>query len=398
MIRDRKAYKLFTNTCGSIMADALPNQSVVVIDTGSSLTKAGLSNEASPKVVFPSVIGRPRHQDVAVAGYAYVGEIVLKRMAHNRNPIPSYPIQNGRIIHWNEVESIWRHAMYVELRGNPDEALPVLLMSKSDASKTCLETMAKIMFETFDVPALYLAADAAMSLLQSGRTTGIVLEAGDGSTHMVPIYEGRCLPYCLAHLPLNGRDITDNLRTLLRERGYDFNLSSQTDMIRDMKEKLCYVALDFNEELQTGADRRSIEKTYELPDGQIITVENERFRCPEPLFQPILCGLEMPGIHEILHSSIMKCNSDLRKDLYANIVLAGGNVSFPGLAERMSKEMRTLAPATMNVQVTNNAPIVKYQAWIGGSILASSSNFLNMCISKNEYDEYGPSLVQKKCF
>ncbi|XP_072013693.1 actin, muscle-like isoform X2 [Amphiura filiformis] len=395
MIRDRKAYKLFTNTCGSIMADALPNQSVVVIDTGSSLTKAGLSNEASPKVVFPSVIGRPRHQSPSKPGsdQRFVGED-----AQNKRGVLAikYPIEHGVITNWDDWQTLCYHA-FAELRIPPDDH-GVLLVENTMTLRYNKERATQIMFETFDVPALYLAADAAMSLLQSGRTTGIVLEAGDGSTHMVPIYEGRCLPYCLAHLPLNGRDITDNLRTLLRERGYDFNLSSQTDMIRDMKEKLCYVALDFNEELQTGADRRSIEKTYELPDGQIITVENERFRCPEPLFQPILCGLEMPGIHEILHSSIMKCNSDLRKDLYANIVLAGGNVSFPGLAERMSKEMRTLAPATMNVQVTNNAPIVKYQAWIGGSILASSSNFLNMCISKNEYDEYGPSLVQKKCF
>ena len=170
------------------------------------------------------------------------------------------------------------------------------------------------------------------------------------------------------------------------------------DTIRDMKEQLCYIALDYEEELQTGADRRSIAKTYELPDGQILTLEDERFSCPEPFFQPELSGLEMPGMHGILHNSIMACNADLREDMYANIVLAGGSASFPGFAERMTKEMRTLAPQTMNVNVTNNVSVCKYPAWKGGSILASSSNFMDMCLSKEEYDEYGPACIHKKCF
>ena len=129
----------------------------------------------------------------------------------------------------------------------------------------------------------------------------------------------------------------------------------------------------------------------------MITLENERFRCPESLFQPNLCGFEMPGVHEILHNSIMKCDPDLRKDMYANIVLSGGNVSFSGFTERMSKEMTNLAPNTMEVRVSNKSSVVKYPAWSGGSILASSSNFLDMCMSKDEYDEYGPALVHKKC-
>ncbi|CAF4370240.1 unnamed protein product [Didymodactylos carnosus] len=141
----------------------------------------------------------------------------------------------------------------------------------------------------------------------------------------------------------------------------------------------------------------SIEKTYELPDGQIITIGNERFRCPETLFSPALIGLEQPGIHEMLYNTIMKCDIDVRRELYGNIVLSGGTSMFPGLADRMQKEMTMLVPATMKTRVIA-PPERKYAVWIGGSILSSLATFQSMWISKQEYDESGSSIVHRKCF
>ncbi|CAN8066489.1 unnamed protein product [Agarophyton chilense] len=368
----------------------------VVIDNGSGRCKTGLAGEDAPKAVFPAVIGKPKQKGIMVGSGTkdeYVGD---GAMARRGVLIIKYPLEHGIVTNWDDMEKIWHHAFYSELRVDPQEH-PVLLTEAPLNPKANRERMTQIMFESFSIPAFYVAIQAVLSLYASGRTSGIVVDSGDGVTHTVPIYEGYSLPHAVLRIDLAGRDLTEWLAKLLQQRGYSFTTSAEKEIVRDIKQQLCYVSEDYEKEL-AGADTNSaLEKEYELPDGQTITVAAERFQCPEALFKPELLGNEMSGMHKTAYDSIMKTDIDIRKDLYNNIVMSGGTTMFKGIASRVQKELEQLAPPSMKIKVVA-PPERQYSVWIGGSILSSLSTFQQMWVSKGEYDEMGPSIVHRKCF
>jgi actin len=357
------------------------------------LCKSGFNGDEAPRSVFPSIIGRLResrrnclHIDEFIGDEACAKAGVLSL---------TYPVVRGIVTNWDDMEKIWHQAFYNELRVDPAEH-PVLLSDVPSKWKANREKMIQIQFETFNVPSCYVAASAVLSLYGSGRDTGIVLEVGDGVTQVVPIYEGYKVAEGVTRLDLAGRDVTARLQSLLNQRGLTFTTSADLEVVRDIKEKLGYVALDFEAELRKAAQTTECNATYTLPDENEINIGDERFQCSELLFKPFLNGLEMDGVDEALFNSIMKCDMSLRKDLYANIVLSGGTTMFPGFPERIEQEITRLAPERMNIKVVAS-PERKHLAWIGGSILASLATFPQMVITREEYNDAGPGIVHQKC-
>jgi len=370
----------------------------IVIDNGSGNIKAGLAGEDQPKSVFPSVVAYPKYEE-AMVGMGHKESLVGDEAQGMRGVMKlNYPIDHGIVNNWDDMEKIWQHTFTSELRLNPEEH-SVMLTEAPANPKANREKMTQIMFETFNVPKLYISIQAVLSLYASGRTTGLVVDSGDGVTHTVPIYEGYALPHAVQRLDLAGRDLTEWMMKLLTERG-EFRpvTTAEREITRAIKEKLSYVALDFNEEIQKAEDGEiaELEQTYKLPDGNVITIGNERFRCPEALFDPSMIGMEQLGMHQAAFQTIQDCDIDIRNDLYENIVISGGTTMFDGLRERLEREIQSKAPATVTVEVEAGDQR-KYSVWVGGSILSSLSTFQQMWITRDEYDESGPGIVHKKC-
>ncbi len=374
------------------------NAKALVVDNGSFLSKNGFAGEDRPRSVFPTIIGTHKYEPIMtdVIYYTrdhYIGVEALELKALLRL---TSPIEHGDIKDWTDMEKIWHFTFYTDLRIDPSEH-PILLTEAPLSSKPQREKKTEIMFEIFNVPALYFAIPAVLSLYASGRTTGCVVDIGAGVSHIIPIFEGYALKHLIKRFDFGGRDLDFFLQHRLRQKDFSVSTSEEKQIVRDIKETLCYVAIDPEKErMRFEHNIIGTKKTYLLPDDTSITIGEERFLTPECLLNPSHIGKEEDPLDEIIVKTISECDIGLRKELYNNIVLSGGSTLFPGIKERLTKEIKEKIPKSVDVKIIA-PPDRIYSAWIGGSILASIKTFHRMWITKREYKEKGAQVVHR-CF
>lgn len=361
---------------------------VVIIDNGSGTCKAGLSTDETPKCLFPEVIGRPRKVwEKDLDKEVYFGDEVND--VRNKLSV-FYPLENGIIENFADMELLWEYTFMDGLKVNPPDH-PVLLTEPPYNPKVSRERMVEIMFETFGVPALNISVTGVLALLGQGRTTGLVLDSGEGVTHTIPIYDGFGLQPGIQRLDLAGRELNTLMAKLLAQEGTCLTTTTDQHHVRLMKEKHCYCALDPSKEW---AD--TIE--YKLPDGRAVQLSDERWKCPEALFNPSIVGLESLGIGGIVWESISRCEIDCRKTLLSNVVLSGGSTMFPGFADRLARELRGYAPTASqaNIRIVQSKD-QKTAVWSGAQVFATLRSMQEeQWMTYEDYDEYGANFIHDK--
>jgi actin len=394
---------------GTSGANSLPSNHAIVVDCGSGMIKAGMNSDSNPKCIFPSVAGLTANVDIRTQNRrAYVGyDAWAKR--HLLSEIMS-PIDKGVITDFEMMDKIWQHTFKNELKVKT-ENYPVLLTEPPLNPLRNREIMTEMMFEKYKVPGLYLAISSVLALYECGRTTGLVVDSGDGSTDVCPIYEGYALPHGILQTDIAGRDLTKYLMKLLTDNEekskndqictYQFSETRHDDvlLIQEMKEKLCYCAVDYESEGSDSRENWKIGKEqYTLPDKSIVTLGKERIKCPEVMFKPTLIGYEPEGsLHETVIRSLQKCDSDITKELQANVIMTGGNTMFSHMDIRLKKELENLSAPTATINV-DAPPERKHSVWIGGALLSSLNKFNRLWITKKQYEEFGSSYVHARCF
>ena len=406
----------------------------VVIDTGSHWSRVGFAGDPEPRAVFRTLVARPR-----LLGYpglmqkdAYVGEEAWSKRATMQL---NSPVARGIVSRFDDMEKVYNHAFYNELRIAPEEQ-PVLLTEGLLNPKASREMLAQVMFETFAVPAMWVGTRAELALVAAGRATGLVVESGDQISWAAPVVEGCVVPHAARLVELGGQNVSEELHRLLSQRGIDFSLTHEW---HDVKEKLAYVELDYERACRAahgaatvngcgGVDSAAVPYSYpdSLPGGggpdQLNVPADALFGCAEVLFSaaPLLrqgrVELERhagrvtaDGLAGLAHDALMACDAVARAELAANVVVVGGTMKLPGMAARLHKELASRMPASMEVHVTRPAE-PQHMAWRGASCLAWQHlrDGLNRdglrrdlveagWVMREEYDDEGPTIVHRRC-
>ncbi|PWW75784.1 endocytosis and membrane growth and polarity [Tuber magnatum] len=362
------------------------NEAPIVLDGGTGFLKVGYAGQNFPEHQAEERAGDMVVKDIMVGDDAAAVRTMLQI---------TYPMDNGIIKRWEDMQHVWDYTFTEKLQVDTT-GRKILLTEPPINPLSNREKMCEVMFERYNFGGVYVAIQAVLALYAQGLSSGVVVDSRDGVTHIVPVYESVVLNHLTRRLNVAGRDVTRQLINLLLRRGYAFNRTADFETVRQIKEKLCYLA----------EETTVLVESYTLPDGRVIRVGSERFEAPECLFQPHLVDVEQPGIAEFLFNTIQAADVDVRTSLYKAIVLSGGSSMYPGLPSRLEKELKQLwltkvlhgDPTRLSkfkVRI-EDPPRRRHMVFLGGAVLANiMADKENMWITKAEWEEQGPRVIEK---
>ena len=391
---------------------------VVVLDNGSGYLKAGFSNQKTPEISIPALVGRqllrygekietkllegdgPKYKEIMIGDEVIPYRSLLEL---------SYPIDEGIIRNSDGLFKLWEYALTQKLKIEDPSESKILVTEAPLNPLANKKIICEILFEQMGVKALNIEAQAKCSLFCEGIDSGIVLDSGDGVTHCIPISDGNIIKYNIERLDLAGRHITQYLIRLLQRKGYSFNSSADFEFVRYLKEKYCFVSNDIESDRKLERETSYYNSFHLLPDETRIHISDEKFEAPEILFSPHLLGMDVNGIPEMMFKSINNCPLDLRKNLYGNIILSGATTLFPGFASRVELEMKKLYKEislknteNKKIKISINvidSPRRKYSVFIGASIIGNYYNTQDSgdyWVTIDEWLECGENAVNKE--
>jgi actin-related protein 2 len=380
----------------------------IVCDNGTGFVKTGYAGDNFPSLIFPSMIGKPMmraeedFKDVELKD-VMVGDECAEMRAMLET---SYPVENGIVKDWEGMGHLWDYTFHDRMKIDPKDH-KIMLTEPPMNPKSNKKHMCENMFEKYGFSHTKVSIQAMLVLYAQGLLTGVVVDSGDGVSHIVPVWEGICPPLLIKRLNVAGRHITRYLIKLLQVRGYAFNRSADFETVRQIKEKHCYVGYDMELEKKLALETTTLIQKYELPDGRIIKIGSERFEAPEVLFNPSLIDEECDGLSEMLFNMIQEADIDLRQSFYQHIVLSGGSTMYPGLPSRLEKDMKELYLTRVlkgNEKLLpkfklriEDPPRRKHMVFLGGSVLADiMKDREDFWISKREWEEQGDRILDQK--
>jgi len=384
------------------------SHNVIVCDNGTGFVKCGFAGSNFPASIFPSMVGRPMlRSEEKVEGIEIKDVMVGDEAAKVRQLLQiSYPLSHGIIRNFDDMLHVWDYTFDNKLKIQPKDCK--ILLTEPPLNPTAnRQKILEVMFEKYGFKATYVAIQAILTLYAQGLLTGVVLDSGDGVSHIVPVYDGFALPHLTKRIDVAGRDITQYLIKLLLLRGYAFNRTADAETVRQLKEALCYVGYDLALENRLSTETTVLMQDYTLPDGRVIKVGRERYMAAEALFSPGLIDVEGPGIAEALFNCINTADIDTRPEFYKHIVLSGGTTMYPGLPSRLEKDVRHYyheRVAKGNQAITDklqlrieDPPRRKHMVFLGGAVLAEiMKDKDSFWANKTEWDEHGADFCMRK--
>ena len=376
----------------------------IIIDIGSGIIKAGISGQDIPKVIFPNYIGEPKYSKVLRSfskdnqeiQEQYIGKDCLKFLGILKL---RYPVKNGIFENEQDILTIFKY-IYQNLEIDNEEISehPILITEPLLNPYSNREKIASALFENLSAPAIFFASQPILSLFSTSNTSSIILESGEGVTQSCVVYEGYSIPNSYIRNNYGGKDVTEYFQTLLQRQGYSFTTTSEFEIVKKMKEDICFTTINSNignalnniSNLDLSGNKNKSESSgiYNLPDGNAIKIGDEKSLAPEILFNPSIIGSENLSFQEMIISSINKVDIDLRKNLYNNVFISGGNTLFKGIQEKFHTEIKNLAPKNMKVKLHTPGNRL-LSCWTGGNVISTLEIFKKMWVTREEWVEKG---------